>query len=92
MTDINRKTELHFVPTASECQGVVFDDSGKNIAILYERTDGYGELFAAAPDLLNMCEKLVELLSQRTMRPLLYPDEKRIVRQAKKAIAKAKKE
>jgi len=62
MTDTNKQTELHFRPTASECQGIIYADSGRAIAILYDRTDGYGELFAAAPELLAICKDGLKFL------------------------------
>lgn len=93
MTDINRKTELHFGPTASECQGMVYDDSGKDIAILYDRTDGYGELFAAAPKLLEACKSLCDVLELQSDElqnaTIAYLPE---YNHARQAIAKAKKE
>lgn len=44
---------LYFKPTASNDQGEIYGEDGKTIAVIYDKTDGYGELFASAPELLE---------------------------------------
>jgi hypothetical protein len=65
--------KLYFKPTASDCQGVIYGETGSDIAIIYDRNDGYGELFAAAPELLKTLREILidysVLLRQHGMNP-----------------------
>lgn len=51
--------ELFFKATASDSQGVIYSEDGRTIAVIYDRKDGYGELFANAPKLLEAINRLL---------------------------------
>lgn len=57
--------ELFFKPTASDNQGMIYGEDGKTIAVIYDRADGYGELFASAPELLEALKELDQYVHAR---------------------------
>lgn len=56
MSEVNQS--LYFKATASINQGAVYGEDGRTIAVLYDKTDGYGELFAKAPEMALELERL----------------------------------
>lgn len=57
-TKQNKQGPLHFKETASANQGAIYGENGKTIAVIYDKNDGYGELFAAAPELLEVAKAM----------------------------------
>lgn len=45
--------ELFFKINVGTDQGMIYGDDGKTIAVIYNNKDGFGELFASAPELLE---------------------------------------
>jgi hypothetical protein len=82
-----KKDNLFFKSTASNNQGMIYGENGKTIAVIYDREDGYGELFASAP---GMLEALNRIKSQLFGIDELTLAERNIARIADYAIAKAK--
>lgn len=56
--------ELFFKPTASHTQGEIYGEDGRTIAVIYDRKDGYGQLFAAAPELLEALKRSNAVLKE----------------------------
>lgn len=62
--------ELFFKINVGTDQGMIYGDDGKTIAVIYNNKDGFGELFASAPELLEALKQTEKVFNVEEIDPM----------------------